>query len=1072
MKKLWLLIFLLFSLLNTHGQNTSIALEKIDAAEMTGAFITALNSDNKGYLWVGTSNGLNRYDGYGFISFRSYKNDTTTLSHPSIKVIKQFSENELLVGTSKGLNAYSFKYNNFKRIKIDTTYNEFKKKNSIQSILQLKNGTILVGTQAGIMTYKPEQGRLTTLDSKKETLLDNCIIQSMCEDKHGTIWIGAKYFGDDGGIRFRVYKHFPKTNKTEELIISGYGSAGHVGISIDYKGTIWIGVDDGLVSINPYDQKQTFYKSPNNSLSNVSYFHSKDNLIYQGFWSFGVTVFDIDKKEFKLIKNEPDNPSTLISNKVWAVYKDDNNVVWFGTDVGLQKQSNKRPNLEIIQRQAGSSDNTFTSNQMLNAWVSRKLKDKIIVGIDGNGFSIYDKLTRKAENHPFGNRSENYSVEERFVAQYFEHTDGSIYIAGQYNFLKVDPTKTPAKIKHYFFQQQHHFTSIFQDRFDKNILWLGGLGQIVKFKIDTEESEFIVKPAGSSSIFFSGVSTIKGNIFTSQSSILKIKPDNTMQLISVADAGNITSIEIYDNDHVLLGTSFLGLIKYNLNTNTYEVIRNNRNNFFSEIRCIKKVTNSFWIGTNEGLYQYHPYSKEVLEFNLVDGLPSNIIQNIDFFEGFMYISTANGLVVFNPNSLISHFTIPRIDITSILGIGNDLEIISNLNDQEIEIPQSKNSFKINFTVLDFNIPEKNSYRYKLMPIQKEFKNNNHDRSVSFNELAVGEYAFQVIGSNSDNTWSEPAIIKIKIVPPFYQSKPFYYLLAFIFLSIAGGVIYGRYLRSKRTQAYLERTIDERTEEIRLKQEQLEKTNTELMDGITYAQKIQKAFLVGEKILQDALPQSFIYFKPKEKVSGDFFWIGKEDGYLIIAAGDCTGHGVPGAMLSVIGTTLLNKIVHEEKVLMPGSILSALNYLFYHQLNVGEKDVRDGMDISIITINLNESRAYFCGARNNGSIIKDNKLSELMAQRETIGENEHVEFNTIEIEYNTDATYYLYSDGYKDQFGGPQMKKLASKAFKETLIKTSKLMMNGQANYLGRFIKDWQGNNSQTDDRMIIGFKLR
>ncbi|MFO0006875.1 MAG: two-component regulator propeller domain-containing protein, partial [bacterium] len=101
--------------------------------------------------------------------------------------------------------------------------------------------------------------------------------------------------------------------------------------------------------------------------------------------SFGVTVFDIDKKEYKIIKNDPDNPYTLISNKVWSVFKDENNVIWFGTDVGLQKQSNKRPNLEIIQRQAGSSENTFTSNQMLNAWVSRKLKDKIIVGIDGNG---------------------------------------------------------------------------------------------------------------------------------------------------------------------------------------------------------------------------------------------------------------------------------------------------------------------------------------------------------------------------------------------------------------------------------------------------------------------------------------------------------------------------------------------------------------------------------------------------------------------------------------------------------------------------------------------------------------
>jgi serine phosphatase RsbU (regulator of sigma subunit) len=193
--------------------------------------------------------------------------------------------------------------------------------------------------------------------------------------------------------------------------------------------------------------------------------------------------------------------------------------------------------------------------------------------------------------------------------------------------------------------------------------------------------------------------------------------------------------------------------------------------------------------------------------------------------------------------------------------------------------------------------------------------------------------------------------------------------------------------------------------------------------------------------------------------------------LIIVAGDCTGHGVPGAMLSVIGTTLLNKIVHQEKILLPGKILTELNYQFYHQLNVDETSVRDGMDISIMTIDIKNKKMFFAGARNNGSMIIDGMISELKAHRETIGENENVSFNTKEIIYDPQVTYYLYSDGYKDQFGGPQMKKLASKQFKTILIKASKLEMNGQRNYFSRFIKDWQGANSQTDDRIIIGFKV-
>lgn len=1048
-----------------------LALDKVNSNEMTGSFITALNTDHKGYLWVGTSNGLNRYDGYNFLAFRSYKADSTSLSHPTIRVIKQFSDPELFIGTSNGLNIYSFEKNNFCRVSIDTTLPNFKKKNSITSLLQLKDNRIVVGTQSGLMLFDDKETKLKNFDSDKKTFLDGYVIQSMCTDKNGDLWLGTKIYMPDGGLRFRVFKYTFADKKLKELIISEYGSSGHIGISVDYTGTIWLSIDDGLMSIHPKTFEQKFYKAPNEFLSSVSYFHSKDNYIYQGYWSFGVTIFDIDKKEFKIIKNDPDNNRTLISNKVWSLFKDDNGVVWYGTDVGLQKQSNKRPNLEIIKRNAEFAQNTFTSNQMLAVWHSRKHKNKLIVGIDGNGFAVYDKLTHKTENHVFGNRNLN-KVEERFISQFFESEDGSIYAAGQYNFMKITIGDGPTQIKHFFYQQQHHFTSVFQDHTDKNILWIGSIGQIIKFNMQTEQSEFIIKPGGSSNIFFNGISNRSGTYFTSQNSILKINTDQTPKLISVPDAGNITSIEGFDDEHLLLGTSFLGLIKYNVKKNTYELIKNNTNSFFAEIRCIKKIRNTFWIGTLDGLFQYYPFSKEVLEYNLIDGLPSNVIQNIDYFEGYLYLATTNGLVILNPNILTTHFTIPKVDITSLIGIGNDLEIISDLNGKEIEIPQSKNSFKINFTVLDFNLPEKNSYRYKLLPVQKEFKNNNHEHSVSFNELNVGEYTFQVIGSNSDNTWNtEPVFIKIRVVPPFYNSKVFYFLLGFVALLIAGGIFYIRFRRIKNNQVYLEKTISERTEEIRLKQKQLEKSNSELVDSITYAQKIQKAFLVGEKILNDTLPDSFIYFKPKEKVSGDFFWIGREDGYLIIAAGDCTGHGVPGAMLSVIGTTLLNKIVHEQKVLMPGGILTELNYLFYHQLNVDEKSLRDGMDISIFTINLHDKRMFFCGARNNGTMIESGVHNEFMAQRETIGENETVTFETKEIQFNQNATYYLYSDGYKDQFGGPNSKKLASKAFKDILVKGSKLMINGQANYFGRFIKDWQGAHSQTDDRMIIGFKL-
>lgn len=1065
-------LFILFSLSfwysKATGQN-NIALDKINTGDMTGSFITALYTDHKGYLWVGSTNGLNRYDGYGFLSYRSDKSNNKSLSHSAIRTIKQFTDAELLVGTNNGLNAYSFANNNFTQIKTDSLEKNYKAKNAITCLEQLKDSSIIVGTQSGIMVYNRVNKLLEPLKGARTNLLDSVIIQSLLVDKEGDLWIGTKKIMPSGEIRFRIYTYIIEKKKLTEHLISTYGSSGHVGISQDYLGMIWLSIDDGLMSIHPKTFEKTFYKAPNGFLSSVSYFHGTNNIIYQGYWSFGVTGFDIDRKEYSIIKNEPTNDRSLMSNKVWALHKDENDVLWFGTDVGLQKQSKKRLKLDIIKRNPELA-NTFASNQMLSVWACRKYKNKILVGLDGVGLSIYNKETGTTENFEFGDNKKN-RLYERFISQFYEGQDGSVYAAGQYNFTKITLGNNASQIKHYFFQQQYHFTNVLQDYTNKNTLWLTGIGKIIKFNMANETYEFIEKPGGVDGVIYSGVAMQGGTYFTTNNALVKINNTQSVEIIPVSDAGNITCIEVFDDSHLLLGTSYLGLIEYDIKKNSYKVIKTIKNQYFSEVKCIKKIRNSFWIGTNVGLFQYLPYSNETFEFTTVDGLPSNVIQNIDAFEGNLYLATANGVVVFNPAAHSTNFSIPKLAISSVVGIGNDVNIVSDLAGTTIELPESQNSFKISFCVLDFNLPEKNAYRYKLLPAETSWKTNSTDHSVSFNELNVGTYEFMVIGANSDNTWNtEPVTLKIKIIPPFYNSKPFYFALGFFTLLIVGLIILIRYKQIKRNQIYLEDTIAQRTEEIRLKQKELERSNAELIDGISYAQKIQNAFLVGEKILAETLPESFIYFKPKEKVSGDFFWIGKENGYLIIAAGDCTGHGVPGAMLSVIGTTLLNKIVHEEKTLMPGSILTELNHLFYHQMNVAEKSVRDGMDISIITVNLLDKKMYFCGARNNGSLIL-NKHIELSAQRETIGENENVTFEGIEIDYNKNATYYLYSDGYKDQFGGPNMKKLTAKTFKDILTKGSKLLMNGQKNYFSRFINDWQGTHSQTDDRIIIGFKL-
>jgi serine phosphatase RsbU (regulator of sigma subunit) len=177
------------------------------------------------------------------------------------------------------------------------------------------------------------------------------------------------------------------------------------------------------------------------------------------------------------------------------------------------------------------------------------------------------------------------------------------------------------------------------------------------------------------------------------------------------------------------------------------------------------------------------------------------------------------------------------------------------------------------------------------------------------------------------------------------------------------------------------------------------------------------------------------------------------------------------MLSIVGTSLLNKIVYEENLYLPGEILTRLNHLFYHQLNLKEDNIRDGMDASIIALNLINNNVYYAGAKNDAFYIVNNSLIDLKAHRYSIGENDSSEFKTTYIPYEPNRLFYLFSDGIKDQFGGPRQKKFSAARFKQTILQSADLPFDEQSNFLTNIVESWQGIMPQTDDIMVIGFKF-
>lgn len=264
---------------------------------------------------------------------------------------------------------------------------------------------------------------------------------------------------------------------------------------------------------------------------------------------------------------------------------------------------------------------------------------------------------------------------------------------------------------------------------------------------------------------------------------------------------------------------------------------------------------------------------------------------------------------------------------------------------------------------------------------------------------------------------------------------------------------------------------------RKKQEQIIfQKNKDITDSISYARKIQHSILPQESLIKKFLPESFIVYLTKDIVSGDFYWFSHIDGSSILAAVDCTGHGVPGAFMSLIGYNLLNKIVNEQKITKPGDILLALNSGVIDALYKNETESKDGMDIAICKINHIQNTIEYAGAMRPLWILKDNDLHEIKADKIPIGtkqkdRTDQIEYTTHEISLDQKQSFYIFTDGYADQFGGPREKKYSTGKFKELLMRTSKNSFANQAELIKSEHTAWKGNNEQVDDILILGFTV-
>ena len=517
---------------------------------------------------------------------------------------------------------------------------------------------------------------------------------------------------------------------------------------------------------------------------------------------------------------------------------------------------------------------------------------------------------------------------------------------------------------------------------------------------------------------------------------------------------------------------------------------------------------NIWAGTNKGI-------DRIKVSSFYNDTNNVIIRNYSKQEGMLgvecnmnavgfsntnqlWIGTIDGVYLYNQKEDILNLIPPKVTLNNIKlnfndvnwqDYTSDIDKVSGLP-KNIQLSHTNNNFIFEYVGVSLKNPDKVIYQYKLEGLDNDWLPMTKDRKAVYTALSSGDYTFVLKAKNNDGVWvKNPVTFSFTIFPPWYQTNWFYsgvvlliILGIYLFISI-------RTRNLKKIQQMLTQQVEERTSELREEKEKVEHINIELgeqkkvievankniTDSINYAKKIQEAILPKGNKLDHFENNLAVLYLPKDVVSGDFYWFDKIDDKLIIAAADCTGHGVPGAFMSMIGVNNLNQIILENRETNPSKILTQLNVAIkkvLRQEDVGSES-KDGMDISICAFDTKNNTVQYAGAFRPLLYIRDNELVEIKGSRNPIGGNAPSDFiyELNQVEIKKDDVFYMFSDGYPDQFGGIKGKKFMNKRLKQIFIDHHKKSPEEQREILKEEFYKWMGNEEQIDDILVMCMKF-
>mgnify|MGYP005838328341 CR=1 FL=1 len=973
--------------------------------------------------------------------------------------------------------------------------------NDVNDIKQDNKNIIYFATQRGISVM---------LNNKIDTLIKEIPYTGIYIDEFDN-----KFFYGKTGITFFNNKDIIHFNNISLQKISNINSITQIPSQKEY----FISSENGLFIINI--EKNTFKVISNIPTyfvfvdsDNYAWISTRDGLFYNELSlvlnkHIGQPInkkININNKIYKIIQTKDEaiwlvsdfnvyqvfsiNLSTIVydqviglkAQKITSFYVDKEDNIWFGYENGVKKLTNR--SLRIIY------PNSLSFN--LKKILQDELNNFIILS-NNKIYIISDTLINISSK-----------IKQKDIPLAIALKDGILYQVTQSGITSIDINTLKDNNLFEFNVKVDNIDNLFCDNSNNLYIVENNFSKCLKLnknQIDVIESEhpcsiFEISQIDSTVFATTNIGLAKINLIKNK---LEFLQNTKFSIYTIKKIGQTTYLGTEDGVYVFKDNSMKKIYIRNISS--------------LSVTAIEAASNSnyIWVGTFHGINYVNLLTQNTeLVIDKKDGLPGDEITIGGIkkdLKGLIWIQTKHGVATFDIKKLSSTKHTPDCSVEKIILNSQSIDTLPNV------LSHNQNNITFELSGLSFKNEQAIVYDYYLRGKNKVYESLSQVPYIAaYQNLPPGNYTFLFRTKGKDGIWSYYQALNFTIKKPWWLRWWALALFSIFAIMLIFTIVKIRERALKAKNEELERIVVERTSEIVQQKSEIEEKNAELeqqqeeilaqrdelarqkdlaeeqrdqiskqkeeiMDSIYYAKRIQNAILPPKEVLNTIIPESFILYIPRDIVSGDFYWIKKIENNIIIATADCTGHGVPGAFMSMLGVSLLNEIVlRNAKNLVAGQILNELRTSVVTSLHQTGKleEAKDGMDMSLYILDIKNHKLQFSGAFNSMAICRGEEIIDLPADRMPIGifeEDKETPFSTHYFEPQLGDIMYTYSDGYASQFGGPNGKKFKQSRFEKLLQTIKDKPMNEQKNILDITLKTWMGvKYAQIDDIIVIGVK--